>query len=329
MASANGIVIGPINSGTAFMLVRIGKGTSGATGPVPMFLNVKDQGDAGLVYYWERAIEKLSDEMPIFAASGGDNNFALSDRTNSGGLGVLNDGTQLILKNSGTPLILRYLQSTYAEWFPPTQFLANVPYSIYSTKDLKNPVVIYNSDAIHSDDVAPATDVMMLPTVIFSISGGNLESLVSPADTMREWFCMAQHLQVCTLGNGNTGPTFLNAYTLRNDADRNYLYSYCPVNNTCGAGNCNGPCGVIYDDCVASTANVFGCIFDSNKYFSESSWWKSMWFIITISVIFAVIVIMLIAGLVWGIKAKKQNDKDIEAGKEPQYKLLSPDLDWS
>lgn len=329
---SNRIIIGPIDSGSSFMLVRTEKGGTGGTATVPMFLNSKDEGNY-LAYYWERNMDKISSSMPVFSAAGATGNFFLNDRINSGGFSSISVAGVVpelkIIVNSGTPLLFMYSQDTAATWFPPTQFLSNVKYTIYDPKDTKTPLNIYNNEKLLSAEVIPATDILMLPVVIYTLSGNAIVSLNDPIDTITEWVCMVTGQQTCQLPNTDSRATFLNAYSLLADARKNYLYSYCPPENLCGDSNCNGPCGVFYDDCVSNSQNTFGCIFDPNKYFTESSWWKSTWFVITISVIFGLILIGIILAIVFAIKGKKENDEDIEAGKEPRHKILSPDLEWN
>lgn len=325
MTTPTSFVIGPINSGTSFLIVRTTT-SSGSTGPVPEVLNVTEQGSR-FRYYWESDINKVTSKLPVFTAVGADNLFTVNDTTNSGSLSFFDDTSgQLILNRTLQGQPLHFFQSSAATWNPPTQFLANLKYSILDPTTNKT-LVIYSSEQGTSDETTPANDIMMLPTFWFTLcSNGKYDKFTTPICSLSEWFCMIIGDTQCSCPDIPNHATSPNGYSLYRDCVNNYQYNYCPLSQTCGSYNCNGPCSLIYEDCLAGSNNSFNCKFDAEKYLTETDWWKSLWFIITITVIFVLILVLVIFAIVTASKAKK---KKIKAEKDPEIKLSGkPDLEW-
>ena len=266
---SNNFILGNINVGDSYLITSI-------QGGKPFFLNgfVGATGDIG--YYWEGSLTAVlngttgGNNLPVFSSSGSADIQVTTRDTgvNGGGLGVSNG----VLTNVAQPAALTIGQSSYAVNFPPALFYAGPPYTILSNGSVVN---IATSSTPNSATI-PANNIFILPVTWYGNcdASGNYDQINTPLGSLLNWFCLVEPgLSVCA------GETFLNSgWTDLNECLDDLNYSYCSVGSICGDSNCNGPCTAIYYDCTASNGN-FSCVFDPDKFFEDTKWWESPYFI--------------------------------------------------
>lgn len=274
-------LIGPIDSGVSFMFASIREET-------PYILN--GQGvTGGVIYYWEAdpTIIQSSQLLPVFSGKGTIGSVMISDATNGGGINFRSDG--ITIGNAGQPASLKMSESQYATWWPPTIFLSSVIYTLYAPNGTIANILATNSG---TGPTIPANNIIILPVLWYSQCVGTTYSFINqPQASILNWFCLvAPNLPQCP------DNILKNGWTNLPDCQVGNFYNYCPVNNTCGTtGMCNGPCPVIYDDCnYSATNNNYVCVFDSNKFFNETQWWTTPYFIGAVIAIIIVIIIIFV-----------------------------------
>lgn len=274
MTSPN--IIGPITNSDSFFLTTIYQGD-------PYVLALKVFNTNVNAYYWESNLQ--SSNISAFSS----NNNVIKD--SSGGIGF--DTTNTYLINTPSPTSIDIGQNQYAPWWPPTQFLSNVPYEIKNSNG--QPAQVYlglgATGAIGpTGPTIPATGVYVVSTNwYFAASAPNTCNYLSPApQTILNWFCNVKStLPVCTTQIIPSGFTTIDLCV---DGKQ---FNYCPINTTCGTTGCNGPCAQEWYDCDYRS-NQFVCVFDPQKYAIEAQWWKNPYVIGAVIVSIIIIIILII-----------------------------------
>ena len=267
-------LLGPISLSDGFMLASI------QTGNVPCVL----LGTSGSIssYYWESNLTKIlsSSKIAVFNANGQLNALTLKDTTNGGYLGFTSNSA---VTNVDSPSNIVMSQTIYRNWNPPDIFLSGVYYSMYNQTTLAT--ISYNNVSI------PADNIVILPILWYTncSSNGDYTSINTPPNSIQNWFC------IITPSDSNCQGfiTTKKAWTTSSECINGSFYIYCKAEQTCGADNCNGPCPLIYDDCVNSSNN-FKCVLNPIKYLLTVKWYTSPYFIGAIIAIIVIIIILIV-----------------------------------
>lgn len=277
-------IIGPIETGESFMITSIQNGD-------PFVLNsVRATGPTGSIrYYWESNINEIAtnDSMGIFTAAGTIDDLTIHDSKNRGGIGFIPSST--IVTHTSTPAQIIMEQSSFADWFPPDIFLSAVTYTMYTPAGATATILT----GVTGMDVIPADNLIILPVVWYSncTSNGRYEFINVPLKSLINWFCLVKPgITGCDSIQLESG-----GWTNLPDCTAGVNYTYCPTGTTCGNSNCNGPCPSIEYDCTLSNNN-YVCEFDIRKFFSDTEWWQSPYFIgaVIAGILIIVIIIILI-----------------------------------
>jgi len=275
-------------TGSSFMIVSIQNNA-------PFILNgAPFQG--GLLYYWESNLTtiELSSTLGIFTAEGTLDSLTISDTKNGGGIAFEANGTTI--GNALRPATIKMSQSLFANWFPPDIFLSAVIYSMFNSNGATAGILTSPPGTGGTGGTTiPANNIIILPVLWYfnCTSSGRYDVINQPINSIINWFCVVSpDIQGCNNINiTKSGWTNLSDCIVGNN------YSYCPTGHLCGNNNCNGPCSVIYDDCNFSSNN-YVCVFDPTKFFADTQWWESPYFIGAVVGVFVIIIILIIVAFV-------------------------------
>lgn len=280
-------LLGPISTQDSFMMVSIQDNK-------PFILDGAPLGD-GVIYFWNdggaTGIDPFS-KLPIFNANGTIGELQLSDTINGGGLGFRSDN--ITLGNAQSPASIKWSQSQYANWQPPDVLLSMPIYTIFNATGTTGTILTEpqgNAKTILADNI------IILPVTWYSncTSDGKYDTITDPIDSIINWFCLAN-----PGSTGCTGSYLESGWTNLPDCQDGKQYTYCPVGDICGNGNCKGPCPEIFQDCDLGNNNSYSCVINPEKWFFESDWWKSPYFIgAVIGIIVLIIAIIFIAFIVY------------------------------
>lgn len=296
MSSSLPPLLGPVSTGSSFMIASIRNN-------VPYILNgFTPSGQSSISYYWESNLATIdtSTKMGVFIAQGTLGSMILKDTINSGGIGFASDG--VTIGNSALPGNVKMSQPLYANWFPPDIFLSAVTYTMYNASNGAT-AQIHTAPSLTSSTV-PANDIVILPVWWYfnCTSSGSYQYINEPLNSVANWVCLA--------ATGTTGCSGLSiasgGWTNLSDCMVGNKYTYCTSGNICGNSNCKGPCSVIYDDCNFSSGN-YVCVFDPKKYFTDTKWWESPYFIGAVIGIIVIITILLLVTIAVSRHGQKTN----------------------
>lgn len=275
-------LIGPVDTGASFMIVSIQNGQ-------PFALNSATSGGS-LIYYWEPSLQVLAQNtaFPVFSFSGTVNAVSVNDTVNGGGIGFRADN--LTIGNAGQPTPINFKQTMFANLFPPDILLSRVIYSLINNSTGATAHILTTNSGTGPN--IPADNIVVLPVFWYfnCSSSGTYDVTNTPAGSLINWFC--------TVNSGATGCSQVSftrsGWTNVADCMTGNNYQYCLANTICGNNNCKGPCSVIYNDCVFSSGN-YQCVFDADKFFTESNWWTSPYFIgVLVAIVLLVIILIII-----------------------------------
>lgn len=280
-------LIGPIDTGESFMIVSIRNN-------IPFVLTgFTPSGQVGVSYYWESNLETIntSTQVGVFTADGTLNSLIIKDSINGGGIAFTVDGRTI--GNAAIPGNIRMSQSLYANLFPPDIFLSGVAYTMYNTNNGAT-AYIHTTPSLTGPTI-PANNIIILPVLWYfnCNSSGSYNVINQPLNSIVNWFCLASPT-IAGCSGLNLVP---GGWTNLSDCTVGNKYTYCPNGNICGQGNCKGPCSVIYDDCnLSSSGNPpsYVCVFNSSKYFADTKWWQSPYFIGAVIAVVVVIILLLL-----------------------------------
>lgn len=315
--------VGPINQGSSFVILTNYPSPTGS-GSIPpppndpnqptYFLNINDSQQ----YYWQQLLsDNQLSGIPVFTA--------VRDKTNGGTTGhqgeyyFLNDvnnravalDSNGILSSNSQGVSLRISNNNYQLWDPPTLFLSNVPYGIYSNDGQFVDVI----GASGTTGVYAANLVFIPVTWYSQCSADKGQQVSTVAASIGNWACMSNNNQSYCADNHLT--PLPNGFTLFSDCNKQLVYSYCPTGDFCGTANCNGMCQAISDDCI-NDQDKFICKFDPRKYFKDEPWWETTWFKILILVLIIITVLIVIIAIAVETKKKSKQqeskkDNDVNA----------------
>lgn len=278
-------LIGTIETGSSFMIVSIQNNMPNivATTTVSSQIN----------YYWESDLTKLTSnisQLPVFTAQGTLDSLTITDSTNNGGISFKSDG--ITIGHATLPLALKMTQPLFANFFPPEIFLSTAVYTIFNASSGAT-AAIFTSSSLQA--TIPANNIIILPVLWYfnCTASGTYDIINKPINSVINWFCLANP-KIIGCSNTDLAP---GGWTNLSDCTVGKFFTYCPVGQLCGNNNCKGPCSVIYDDCNFSSGN-YVCEFDANKFFNDTQWWESPYFIgavIGIIVIIIIIIAIIIA----------------------------------
>lgn len=280
-------LLGPIETGSAFMIASIQNG-------VPYILNgFTPSGQSVISYYWESNLSTInaSTQMGVFTAQGTLDSLIIKDTINTGGIAFAANG--VTIGNAALPANIKMSQPLYSNWFPPDIFLSSVIYTMYNSSNGAT-AQIHTTPNLNSPTI-PANSIVIVPVLWYfnCTSSGSYDVINQPLNSVINWICLA--------ATGTTGCSGLGlasgGWTNLSDCNVGSKYTYCPNGDICGTNNCKGPCSVIYDDCNFSSGN-YVCVFNPEKFFADTKWWESPYFIgsvIGIIVIIAVLLFITIA----------------------------------
>lgn len=288
------LIIGTINQGTSFY---IGNVANLGNQNLPYVLTTQKIGTS-LGYIFELFDPSNISSIPVFQAqsSGTGNSFTILDTTNQGGFAI-NSNSEIIFSRSPQPLLVT---SDYTSLESPSQFFSSVPYSFKNPQN--NQFVKIEFDSLGVTGYSFFQNAIFIPTTWYYNCDGNSCSYPSnPQQSLGFWACMANNsVDYCQY---QSYPS--NGFIDINQANNNYNYNYCDAGNYCGKNNCFGNCEKSYDSCQVKNQTL-SCQFDFKKYFEDYPWWKSIWFIVTISVIGFLILVFLFLIIFF---VKKEKDK--------------------
>ncbi|CAH6420392.1 Hypothetical protein HVR_LOCUS1180 [uncultured virus] len=276
-------LLGPVETGSAFMLASIQNGQ-------PFVLNGFPTGE-GIIYYWESNIQTIlgGTNLGIFSVEGSLDALTLTDTVNGGGIGFTGG---VILTNVNQPMEFSMSQQSYANWWPPDIFLSM---AIYTITDNSGATASILTSPSPTGGVTGATNVIILPVLLYSncTSGGSSNVINQPLSSVTNWFC---NVNMGITGCSGTD-VVQSGWTNLSDCTVGYNYTYCPTGDNCGNSNCKGPCPTVYDDCNYKSGD-FVCQFDPLKYFTETQWWTTPIFIGSVVAIIAIILVLILVILV-------------------------------
>lgn len=280
MAGNVPFILGPVQTGSSFMIVSIQNSQ-------PFLLNSFPFNN-GILYYWESNFTSIVSQgaFPVFSAEGTLDSLTITDTINTGGIAFRSDG--ITLGNAGVPAQIKMSQPLYANWFPPDIFLSRVVYTFANSANQTANILTTTSA---TGPTISANNIIILPVIWYfnCTNSGSYFNINQPIDSVINWFCLVNsNLTGCSQFNITTsGWTNLSDCTVGNN------YNYCPQGEICGTDNCNGPCSVIYDDCNF-VSNNYVCEFDPSKFFSDTQWWESPYFIGGVFGIVILIIILIV-----------------------------------
>jgi len=285
--------IGPITNEDSFMIVSIFNSNPYALTAVTGYFGAT--GTTGLGYQWETPGTGFTGTVGVFTASATGSNMIVTDSANSGYIGF----NSLNVVNVSSPTQLSITQTRYTNWDPPNLFLANVEY------ELSNPGTTGNNTGLIQigKGLTGATNLMFISTKWYYSCTSEITSTNNANDTLITWACNVK-------GNPNCPQTFLpSGWTNIPDCNNAIFYNYCGTGTYCSNTNCNGPCPATYDDCDYSS-NQYSCKLDPEKYFKDTKWWESWYFIgsiVALSIIMIILIVVVIAVL--KMHKKKEEEK--------------------
>lgn len=277
-------LIGPIDTGSSFMIASIQNN-------IPFILNGTPF-QTGLLYYWESNLTTIlsSTNLGIFTAQGTLDSLIITDTVNGGGISFRSDGTTI--GNAIIPATIKMSQPLFTNWFPPDIFLSAVIYSIFNSSSGATATILTAPPGTGgTGPTIPANNIIILPVLWYfnCTQSGSYDIINQPLSSIINWFCI--------ITPGNTGCIGIDiakgGFTNLPDCIIGNNYAYCPTGDICGNNNCNGPCSVIYDDCNFSSGTYI-CAFDPEKFFSDTRWWLSPYFIGAVIGIIVIIIILII-----------------------------------
>lgn len=296
---AESFLLGPIPTGSSFMLVSIVNG-------VPSFLN--SGVTAGVAsYFWDSNLQDVANTggLPVFTASGSGNQIVLADQFTTGYL-VLG-GTNNIVGNSLQSGTMTINQNRFASLFPPNIFLSGAPYTIRnstaSTTGTTGIANIYTK--FGGTATVPAVNLIILPVLwyFFNPQTQVVDKTQNQVDSLLNWICRVSSNPICTENQSSLIPSGVTSFTNYNDALTNFVYSYCPLSDTCGTSNCFGPCSAAWYDCDNSNSQL-SCVFNPENYFFDAEWWFSPYFIGAVVTIIVIVILITVILLVFAKKAE-------------------------
>lgn len=286
---ATTFVLGPIDNGSSFMLASVQNG-------VPYILNAAPFG-TGIIYYWESDLKIIyaAPTLPVFSAQGTPSAANITDSVNGGGIAFRSDA--ITLGNADTPTALKFSQTSYATWWPPDTFLSGAVYTIFNSAGATAGIL---TNAAGTGASLAANNVIILPVNWFfsCTSSGSYDSITAPSSSAVNWACVINGSDPACK---DLSSIVKSGWTNLADCQNGVVYKYCTTSQTCGVSNCNGPCSVLYDDCTySSSSSNYSCVFNPEKFVTETKWYTTPWFIgivIGIAALILVIVIIMFAVL--------------------------------
>ena len=263
----------------------------------------------GIIYYWNDGTGSSglnpSGKLPIFTASGTLTALTLSDTTNGGGLAFRSDG--VTIGNASQPVSIRLSQTQFANWPAPDILLSMAVYSLFNSAGTVSQVLTAPQSTAGT---IPANNLIILPVIWYAncTSNGNFDQITEPAQSIQNWFCLVDP----TISGCASASLLSEGFTNLPDCQDGLKYDYCPVNDTCGNNNCNGPCPSMIDDCLLNNSQQFACVLDPEKAFKDTDWWKSPYFIggvIGLIVLILVIIFAIFMFLRRGTKTPTDKDE--------------------
>jgi len=275
-------LLGPVPTGASFMLASIQNG-------VPFILNGSST-KGGIIYYWESKLSIISNvsSLGIFTAQGSLNSLVISDTVNGGGIAFRSDG--VTIGNAEQPANIQMSQPLYATWSPPDILLSMGVYTISNSSGATAGILTAN---LPISPTIPANNIIILPVFWYfnCTSSGQYSFINEPLESIINWFCnVSPGIGGCSNENiTGSGWTNLADCTIGNG------YTYCPINQTCGSSNCNGPCVSSFEDCNYSSGD-YVCQFNSSGFLSNLKWWTTPIFIggVIAGLVIIIIIIILI-----------------------------------
>lgn len=273
-------IIGPVQTGESFLITSIQNGD-------PFVLNTIGVTGQDIRYYWDSNINEIvtANKVGIFTANGTIDSLTISDSINRGGIGF--DDTTIV--NKSTPAQIKLEQTLFADWFPPDIFLSAVSYTMYTPNGATATIFT----GVTGTETIPADNLVILPVVWYfnCTNDGTYDIINAPLNSLINWVCLASS-GITGCNNIEIAP---GGWTNLDDCNDGVNYTYCPTNTTCGNNNCKGPCPSIDHDCTLSNNN-YVCEFDIRKFFSDTDWWESPYFIgaVVAGVLIIVVIIVLI-----------------------------------
>ena len=276
-------LLGPIDTGSSFMIVSLQNN-------IPFVLNgFLPSGRTNISYYWESNLNVINSSatLGIFVAQGTVDSVTIRDSTNGGGIAFETDGVTIV--NAITPANMKISQPFYANWFPPDIFISAVQYTMQNVTSGATAFIHTNTSA--TGTTIPANNIVFLPILWYfnCTNSGTYDLINQPLSSVVNWFCLADP-KISGCDQISLAP---GGWTNLSDCNVGNKYTYCAVNNICGNNNCKGPCSVIYDDCNFNQSN-YVCVFDADKFFADTQWWESPYFIGAVVGIIVIIIIILI-----------------------------------
>jgi hypothetical protein len=246
----------------------------------------------GLLYYWESNLATIasSSTIGIFTAHGTLDSLTISDNTNGGGIAFRSDG--VTIGNAVEPATIKMSQPLFANWFPPDIFLSAVIYTMFNSSSGATAAILTSPPGTGGTGTTiPANNLIILPVLWYfnCTNSGSYDTITQPLDSIVNWFCIVTPNNTGCAGISITKSGFTNL----SDCTIGNNYAYCPTGDVCGNDNCKGPCSVIYDNCNFSSGS-YVCVFDPTKFFSDTKWWESPYFIGAVVGIFVIIIIIVI-----------------------------------
>lgn len=274
-------LIGPVDTGASFMIVSIQNNQ-------PFILNGSTVG-SGTIYYWESNLTTIlaSEKIGVFIAQGTLDALTINDSINNGGIAFRSDG--VTITNDIQPATLKMSQSMFANLFPPDIFLSAVVYSMFNSNGATARILTTTSA---TGPTIPANNIIILPVLWYfnCTSSGSYNFINQPLNSIINWFCLVNPNNP-TCSNTDIAP---GGWTNLDDCTTGDKFTYCPRGDICGNNRCKGPCTVVYDDCdLSGNGSDYVCVFNSSKFFSDTQWWTSPYFIGAVIAIIIIIVIII------------------------------------
>lgn len=286
-------LLGPIQTGSSFMIVSIQNN-------IPYILNGATS-NKEIIYYWESDLEVITKgtKLGIFTAQFSDADIIINDNINNGGIEFMSDG--VTIGNGPQPSKLVFKQEDYANWWPPNVFLSKVEYSIFNYSNQIGQ--IKTSPGSSGSAPIEANNIMILPVWWYygCTSSGSYEYINDPIDSVINWFCLVNP-SMSTCSSKKIIPS---GWTNFGDCSVGNYYSYCLTGFFCGDSSCKGPCPKEYYDCDYNSGG-YTCKFDANKYITESDWWKSPIFIVSIVGLIILVLLFIGIAIFLVVKSKKR-----------------------
>lgn len=288
---AENFVIGSIQTQQGFLWTAFSDGKK-------LILDSIKNKQGEINYFWNPNYlndTKVLSSIPIFSVRSGKTdgqNNALKiisvyfdDLLNSGGIGFLSSSS-IIINQKNSAEISPVSVPSLTTWFLPTILLSNASYEFQTTSNIK--ISIYKDSTLKDVVQYP---VILLPITWYGNCNGDKYDVVNTKEgTVLNWTCNVSDPpsicdQILILPNG---------FTILDDCQIGVIYQYCNQPNLCGSGNCNGPCSQFYYDCKTSSKTLpYQCFFDSEKFFLDTKWYESYYFIIGVAAVALIILILI------------------------------------